>query len=554
MERSVAELRNRIRVPALHVGGWYDVFNEGSVRNFVELSRTDPEQRMLIGPWAHEPWGTTVGAQDFGPRAGGPIVDRAQVDFFRRHLDPEARAGEPTPRVRYYVLFENRWQGAGTWPPEGASSQDWYLHSEGTANTAGGDGRLDTEKPGAEPCDIYAYDPADPVPSIGGHSCCQEASAPMGAHDQTLIERRRDVLVYTGSTLDADLLLAGPVSATLWVGTTAPGVDIVARLCLVGGGRSMNLAQGAWRSVGTLGPATLEEPVRVEIPLRNVAALAMEGTRLRLHVTAGSFPMYDVNPQSGQPAARARRERRRLLEQRRHGRAVPGRRGVDPPRLDQRGPDADLGRLEAERVPDADHRPLAGDVGGLADVGFPTRDRGGEEDVALPALAHQRKHRPDALQGPEHVGLDHAAPARGIAGGERALFRDPGVGDREVDRAVPVGEGPDRRVEPSVIGHVELDHRRPAATGADLLLHPPALLGVEGDQEQAGTERGEFPGRGRADTAGAPVMMLAGPSRATALPPLGLRSRAAPAPDRGRGPARRRRPPPPRSRSTRREG
>ncbi len=307
-QRSAAALYERITVPALHIGGWYDSFNEGTVRNFVRLTQMHGEesgQHMLIGPWAHVPWGTIVGGTDFGPAAEGTIVDRAQVRFLRRCLDPDHAGDERDPAVYYFVLFENEWHSAVTWPPAGAEAQSWYLRGDGGANSAGGDGRLELEPPGEEPPDVYAYNPADPVPSLGGHSCCLELNAPMGAFDQARVEQRRDVLVYTSAPLTQDLRLAGPSRLQLWVQTDAPDADYTGKLCVVDGRASINIAEGIHRASGELAAATPGEPLALEIELRNVAALVRAGQRLRLEVTSGSFPMYDVNPQSGVPAAHA---------------------------------------------------------------------------------------------------------------------------------------------------------------------------------------------------------------------------------------------------------
>lgn len=300
LDRRLAE----VRVPALLVGGWYDAFNDGTLRAFRALARAGSAPQLLVGAWGHTPWGTTVGGMPLGDDASGVTVDALQVDFFRRHLGAGEAGAGAGPRVRYFRLFERGWHDSTSWPPAGTVEQVWYLHSGGQATGVGGDGRLDPQPPGAEPPDVYGYDPRNPVPSAGGHSCCFEEQAPIGPADQAAVENRRDVLVYTSEPLHEDLVLAGPVTARILLSTDAPTVDCVVTLCSVRACGSVNLARGVTRlDVGDVDGAG--GPVRVGVGLRDVAARLAAGTRLRVQVTAGCYPALDVNPQSLVPPARA---------------------------------------------------------------------------------------------------------------------------------------------------------------------------------------------------------------------------------------------------------
>ena len=70
--------------------------------------------------------------------------------------------------VRLFVMGTDEWRHADDWPLPGTRYVDYFLHSQGQANTAAGDGVLSTEVPGDEPDDVYTYDPHDPVPTTGG--------------------------------------------------------------------------------------------------------------------------------------------------------------------------------------------------------------------------------------------------------------------------------------------------------------------------------------------------------------------------------------------------
>ena len=77
----------------------------------------------------------------------------------------------------------------------------------------------------------FVYDPASPVPSAGGHSCCFPTAAPMGPADQLPVEVLPGVLVYTSEPLTRDLLVAGPITARLYAASDAPDTDWVVRVC-----------------------------------------------------------------------------------------------------------------------------------------------------------------------------------------------------------------------------------------------------------------------------------------------------------------------------------
>ncbi len=206
---SIDRLYDRVDVPVLNIGGWYDLLLKGTLENFRRIRaegaspRARARSRLLIGPWAH---GTTYGAypDNFFAEFGGEDridVSRLQLEFFRAQLeDPGEEALSDTP-VRIFVMGANRWRDETDWPPPGAREERWFLHSDGAAATEGG--TLSPEPCGDEPADEYVYDPADPAPTLGGPTSLPAAlmrtnSGPM---DQRRIEERPDVLVYTSAPL-----------------------------------------------------------------------------------------------------------------------------------------------------------------------------------------------------------------------------------------------------------------------------------------------------------------------------------------------------------------
>ena len=306
---SVDEDYSRIDVPALHIGGWYDVFLNGTVDNFAGLRRGAGSQRarstqkLLVGPWYHLPWSRLTGAVDFGPEARS-VVDAWQLRWFDQFLRDEDTGVLDAP-VTLFVMGANAWRDEQAWPPEGTVFRDYFLHSGGAANSVAGDGTLDPEPPGAEPPDIYTYDPLAPTPSAGGHSCCFPIIAPMGPADQVGVEVLNAVLVYTSPVLERDLEVIGPVTATLYAVSSAPDTDFTVKLCDVSPeGRSINLQEGIIRaryreSLSRPTPITPDEVYAYRIELGPTAYLFRAGHRLRVQVSSSDFPQWDRNLNTG---------------------------------------------------------------------------------------------------------------------------------------------------------------------------------------------------------------------------------------------------------------
>ena len=201
-----------------------------------------------------------MGAIDFGDEAKNAVsvYERAWFDAW---LKDDRSALDALPPVRVFVTGENRWHDADKWPLAGAGTERWCLHSGGRANSLSGDGTLDREPPGDEPPDFFIYNPFDPVPSLGGHSCCLPQVAPMGPMDQRPVEYRNDVLVYTSPPLDAPYFAAGFVTARLSAATSAADTDFTVKLCDVEpDGRSINLFEGVIRG-------RFRESRQAEVPL-----------------------------------------------------------------------------------------------------------------------------------------------------------------------------------------------------------------------------------------------------------------------------------------------
>ncbi len=322
---SVDEDYSRIDVPALHIGGWYDIFVGGTVKNFYSLRQeagsesSRSAQKLLVGPWYHFPWSRLTGATDFGPEARN-VVDDWQLRWLDLFLRDKETGVLDSP-VTIFLMGEDRWMEQNTWPPEGTEPRDYYLRSGGSANSINGDGELDLEPPEREPPDIYTYDPLFPVPSVGGHSGFVPFIAPMGPADQAPVEVLNGVLIYTTAPLEDDVMVIGPVSVTLYAATSAPDTDFTAKLCAVfPEGRSVNIQEGIVRarhreSLSNPAPIVPEEVYEYRIDLGPTAYVFRAGDRIRVQVSSSDFPQWDRNLNTGGPLGNEGATRARVATQ-----------------------------------------------------------------------------------------------------------------------------------------------------------------------------------------------------------------------------------------------
>ncbi len=307
---------DEITLPMLHIGGWYDIFLKGTIRNFNEMrQRGRPGQRLVIGPWTHGNFNPLIGDIYFGMASSGALLDyqidlmSLQLQFFDRWLKGAPAPFDSQPPVKYFVMGANRWQSSDIWPPAGVVEQRWYLHSGGHANSASGDGLLSETQPDAEPADAYTYDPMAPTPTVGGPTLMHSVYR-AGPLDQAAVEKRDDMLVFTSAPLERPIEVTGSISATLHVATDAPDTDFIARLVDVyPDGRAITLTDGIARMMYRNGYTAPNAPLEagraygITIDMWATSNLFLPGHRIRLDVASSSFPRWERNLNTGQSSA-----------------------------------------------------------------------------------------------------------------------------------------------------------------------------------------------------------------------------------------------------------
>jgi putative CocE/NonD family hydrolase len=285
------EMFDRITIPVLNFGGWFDIFRQGTLRGYggmrarggSELARR--QTRLVMGAWGHWP-SRRVGEVDFGPTA---FVDQnaLALDWFEYWLKGVDNGVRDRAPVRLFVMGLNQWRDEDDFPPSRAQACKLYLQS--------GAALAPTPPKGSPAPDRYVYDPADPAPAVGAASNARR------------VEQRSDVLTYTSSPLTEDLEVIGPLSISLYAASDAPDTDFVGRLADVyPDGRALAIADGILRARyrdGTSRPQWLTPgqvyPLRID--LSGTAIVFPKGHRLRVEITSSAFPAFDRNLNTAHP-------------------------------------------------------------------------------------------------------------------------------------------------------------------------------------------------------------------------------------------------------------
>lgn len=214
---------DRIRVPALIIGGWYDIAQRDSVLMFEELQARGVPVKLVMGPWTHLNTGAGL------PAPGLPYdLDAIHLRWFDRWL-----AGRPDPGLSsfgpavYNVQGTEAYRSARQWAPEGTAYRALYL--TGTA-VAGAPGELATTRPGPDGGgDVL---PAHPASGLCSRSSQQALLG--GPPDSPCTDdgRANDLtgLAYDLPTSERTRVVAGHFAARLFVSTTGTDAFVNVRI------------------------------------------------------------------------------------------------------------------------------------------------------------------------------------------------------------------------------------------------------------------------------------------------------------------------------------
>jgi len=294
----------KVNVPFMFVGGWYDIFVAGTLNSFMTVNQKGDtgargKCRLVMEAYGHGRNDTLV-----FPNAGQPeTADMwAWFDVWLKH---DGAGLEKIPTVQYFVMGDpndpntpgNQWRTAEDWPVP-ADMKKVYFHR---------DKRLHLKPPqdlfGAL---SFKYDPKDPVPTIGGANLIISK----GPMDQRPVENRDDVLLFESPALRRHVEITGPVTVKVWASSTAPDTDFTAKLCDVyPDGRSIIVLDGILRarhrdSMETGVPLEPEKIYEFEIDLWSTSLVFSPGHRVRVALSSSNAPRFEPNPNTPEVAGR----------------------------------------------------------------------------------------------------------------------------------------------------------------------------------------------------------------------------------------------------------
>jgi len=291
---------HRANAPAAFVGGWYDIFLQGTINAYVALQNNGgPKARgnckLVIGPIAHGPFTELK----YPPNANMQLGDfnTRLLEYWLKGKQNGITQQKP---VRYYVMGDptdeqapgNYWREVNVWPPP-SRNEPFYFHA---------DGRLASGEPPSEAAMLtYRYDPRNPVPTVGG----QNLRLPKGPMDQRKVESRSDVLLFTSETLAEPVEVTGRIIANLFISSDCPDTDFTVKLSDVyPDGRSMLVTDGILRARfrKSFEHHQLLEPGQVcplAVDLWSTSLVFNRGHRIRIAVSSSNAPRFEPNPNTG---------------------------------------------------------------------------------------------------------------------------------------------------------------------------------------------------------------------------------------------------------------
>lgn len=304
---SMVQNRKYIQIPIYNVGGWYDIFNGGTVENFEWLQNHGAagargNQKLLMGPFGH---GQLSGELAYPGSDRLSLGGDQEIRWFDYWLKGQDNGIMDEPPVQYFMMAsarkdayspKNRMLASANWPP--AYREVRYYPGPGNSlvpSAPTGEGQRWS----------YRFDPASPVTTFGGANLTFER----GPDDQRKVGQRQDYLRFSTPPLEKDVAIAGPVKVELWAATDGPDTDFVAKLVDVYPDGYEALILDApirtrfrdGRMPEQVRMMTPGAPEKLVIDLWPTAITFEKGHRIALHITSSNSPRFEVNPNTGEP-------------------------------------------------------------------------------------------------------------------------------------------------------------------------------------------------------------------------------------------------------------
>ncbi|WP_268036366.1 CocE/NonD family hydrolase [Algoriphagus sp. PAP.12] len=301
--------------PSFWFVSWYDVSTSPNLalynhvrENALSQSARD-NQYLIIAPVLHCSYTRATENTIVGERSVGDArfdYDDIITAWFDLWLKSEDKGKiSKMPKVTYYTMGTNEWQTSDVWPPANAKMTSFFLDSDGKANTRNGDGKLIGKLPKKQNQDTFKYDPMNPVNSYGGNVCCTGNAVQGGSFDQSEMELRDDILVYTSEPLEEGVEISGFIESYLYFSSDAKDTDVTIKLIDVyPDGKAYNLDETIQRvryREGYDKEVFMEDGKVYEVKMTPMSTSNYfeKGHQIRIEITSSNFPRFDRNLNTG---------------------------------------------------------------------------------------------------------------------------------------------------------------------------------------------------------------------------------------------------------------
>ena len=281
-----------IDIPIYHLGGWFDVFLNGTLKFYQGVSKNGKSdkakqnQRLIVGPWVHGPTNIDnrfAGEFDFGPDAALDF-NELRLPWFDFWLKGKNNGIDETKKINFFVMGKNEWKQADEWPLKNTTYTKYYFNKKLNGEIKSlYSGTLSDKKEIENSQLSFTNNLNNPVPSLGGNTL----SIPNGVFEHSSVDKQ--CITFSTNPLENELEVTGPVSAEIYVNSDQENSDWVVRLCDVDqSGYSRLVCDGIFRSHATSG-----EIQKIKIDMWATSNMFLKGHRLRISVTSSCFPRFD---------------------------------------------------------------------------------------------------------------------------------------------------------------------------------------------------------------------------------------------------------------------
>ena len=283
---------NNVDIPIYHLGGWFDVFLNGTLKYYKGVTKngksnkSKENQRLIIGPWVHGPTNIDnnfAGEFDFGPDAAINF-NELRLPWFDFWLKGKNNGIDKTKKINFFVMGKNEWKQEDEWPLKNTTYTKYYFNKKLNGEIKSlYSGTLSDKKEIENSQLSFTNNLNNPVPSLGGNTL----SIPNGVFEHSSVDKQ--CITFSTDPLENELEVTGPVSAEIYVNSDQENSDWVVRLCDVDqSGYSRLVCDGIYRSHATSG-----EIQKIKIDMWATSNMFLKGHRLRISVTGSCFPRFD---------------------------------------------------------------------------------------------------------------------------------------------------------------------------------------------------------------------------------------------------------------------